>query len=148
MTINVSGFGLSIAMRASNTFPNGLTITAFADDADPLDSANYAAADTGTGLNGDLVVWSRASHQEIVISVIPMSDDDRNLEILLNANRVGKNKSGARDIIDAVINYPDQSKGTCSNGAIIDGSLLPSIASNGKTKSRQYRFRFESTVKV
>lgn len=148
MTINVSGFGLSMSIVASNTFPQGFTVTAFADDADPLDSANYAAGDTGTGLNGDLVVWSRASHQEIVISVIPTSEDDRNLEILLNANRVGKNKSGARDIINSVIAYPDGQRGTCSNGVIIDGTLLPSIASNGKTKSRQYRFRFESTVKV
>lgn len=35
--IEVSATGLALVVKASKTFPSGILITAFADDADPLD---------------------------------------------------------------------------------------------------------------
>jgi hypothetical protein len=144
--INISGFSLSAICVASNTFPSGVSLSAFADDTDPMDSPDFTAADTAMGLNGDLVVWTRPGGIEMVFGIIPNSEDDINLEALLNANRVGKSKSGSQDIISIVLNYPNGKKVTGSNGVITQGPLMPSVASSGRLKSRVYRFRFESVT--
>ena len=90
---NISGYGLSINILASTTFPIGLFITEFADDSDPLDIPSLQVADSAMGLNGDLIVWSKANPIKATLDVIPNSFSDRNLAILLEANRVGKGKT-------------------------------------------------------
>ncbi|MEG0207032.1 phage tail fiber protein [Citrobacter sp.] len=145
--INVSGYGLKGRVVASNTFPSGFKVEGFADDADPLDSPDFTAADTASALNGDLVVWSRAAGIEVAFNVIPTSEDDVNLSALLEANRVGKNKKGARDVIKITTTYPSGAVVNYSNGVIISGSLIPAVGSNGRIKTRQYRFRFEQVNK-
>ena len=147
MTTNVSGFGLTAQIVADTTFPNGVTITAFADDADPLDSPDFTAADTAFGLNGDMIVWSRANGIEIAINVIPTTEDDDNLDALLDANRVGKNKSSSRDSVEIIFTYPNGQRANCSSGVIVSGAILPQVAGSGRIKTRQYRFRFEQITK-
>lgn len=147
MTINISAFGLTAQLVASTTFPNGVTIGDFADDTDPLDSPDFTAADTAYGLNGDMITWSRANGIEIAMGVIPTSDSDDNLDAVLDANRVGKGKTSARDKIDVVFTYPNGQRVTCSSGVIVTGSILPPVASSGRLKSRVYRFRFEKITK-
>lgn len=147
MTVNISGFGLTAQIVASATFPQGVTVTSFGDDADPLDSPDLTVADTAYGLNGDMVVWSRATGIEVAVNVIPTSEDDDNLDALTDANRVGKNKTSARDRIDIVFTYPNGQRVTCSSGVIVVGSIVPQIASSGRMKTRQYRFRFEKITK-
>src|ERR1700735_4603861 len=99
MTLDVSGFGLVIAIKASTTFPTGFNVTEFADDADPFDIPSITVADKAMGLNGDLIVWSKATPIEITVAVINGGEDDQNLAVLLEANRVGQNKISARDLI-------------------------------------------------
>src|SRR5574343_1608278 len=106
---NISGFGLQIQVIASVTFPSGFTLTQFADDADPFDLPSIQIADKAMGLNGDLVVWSKANPIPVTVNVIPGSDDDKNLAILYDANRVGRGKVSARDEITLVGIYPDGS---------------------------------------
>lgn len=146
--INISGFGLSAIVVATKTFPQGFTAVDFADDADPLDSPDFTAADTGFGLNGDMLVWSRANGIEISVNVIPTSETDTNFEIVLDANRVGKNKSSAQDKVNIVFNYPNGDRVTCSEGTIISGPMMPSVATIGRLKSKMYRFRFERITKT
>lgn len=141
---NIAGFGCSAHVKASATFPNGFNVTAFADDADAVDSPDLVIADAAMALNGDLVVWSKANYLEAGFNVIPTSEDDVNLAALLNANRVGKGKRGARDVITIVVSYPDGSTATYGKGVIVSGSIAKQVASAGRIKSRQYRFRFES----
>lgn len=145
--INVSGYGLKGRVIASNTFPAGFSVEAFADDADPLDSPDFTASDTASALNGDLVVWNRAAGIEVAFNVIPTSDDDINLSTVLEANRVGKGKRGARDVISITTIYPSGMVVNYSKGVIISGSLIPAVASAGRLKTRQYRFRFEQVNK-
>lgn len=145
--INISAFGLSAQILADSTFPNGFPVTEFADDADPLDSPDLATADTGMGLNGDLIVWSRPAGIEITVNVIPTSTGDSNLDALLEANRVSKGKAGARDTITIVFTYPSGQTVTCSNGVIISGPVVSSVAGQGRIKTRQYHFRFEKLSK-
>lgn len=144
---NVSGFGLSIHIIASNTFPSGFTVTQFADDSDPLDFPDLTVGDSASGLNGDLLVWNKATGIPVSLSVIAGSDDDKNLEALLEANRVGKNKSSARDQISKVGTYPDGSRVSCGPGIITVGPISKSVSSAGRYKTRTYHFVYESISK-
>jgi hypothetical protein len=122
-------------------------VTEFADDADPLDSPDFVAADTASGLNGDLIVWSKANGIEIVMNVIPTTEGDDNLDALLDANRNGKNKSSAKDKVNIVFTYPDNRRAICSDGVITSGIILPLVSGAGRLKTRQYRFKFEKITK-
>lgn len=143
---NISGFGTRISLIASKTFPVGLYLDQFADDADPLDVPSLQIADSAMGLNGDLIVWSKANPLKVTLDVIPLSFTDINLSILLEANRVGRGKIGARDIITMTIIYPAGNFVVLSNGAITDGSPFSAVASAGRIKSKSYAFTFEAKI--
>lgn len=144
MTTDVSGFGAQVQIKASKTFPSGFTVSQFADDADPFDIPSLQIADSAMGLNGDLVTWSKANPIKITINVIPGSEDDANFAALLEANRVGKGKVGARDEITIVVAYPNAGTLTLTAGRITDGSPGNSVASAGRLKSKAYSFAFEN----
>lgn len=141
---NIGGFGLIVALRASNTFPAGMTVQQFADDADPFDFPDLQVADVAMGLNGDLLTWSKAMPLVTQIAVVPESDDDNNLAVLLAANRVGKNKQSAQDVITLVGTYPSGYVVTLSNGRLTNGSISNSIASAGRMKSKVYKLAFQN----
>lgn len=145
---NISGFGLQINILASNTFPVGLLITEFADDADPFDLPSLQIADTAMGLNGDLISWSKANPIKVTLSVIPGSFSDINLAILMEANRVGRGKIGARDIITMTGIYPSGSFITLTNGIITDGMPGNAVSSAGRLKSKTYNFSFENKISI
>jgi len=141
---DVSAFGARVQLIASNTFPAGVSITQFADDADPFDMPSMQIADKAMGVNGDLITWSKATPLPLTLSVIPNSDDDKNLAILFEANRVGKGKQGARDVVSIIVVYPDGRVTALTQGKITDGSPANSLASSGRMKSKTYGFAFES----
>lgn len=143
---NISGFGLIVNVLASNTFPVGFVVTEFADDSDPLDIPSIQVADSAMGLNGDLIGWSKANPIPVTLAVIPNSLSDVNLSILLEANRVGRGKIGARDIITMNLVYPAGNFVNLSGGIITDGSTVSSVASAGRIKSKTYSFKFEGRV--
>lgn len=143
-TNNVSGFGTVINLIASNTFPVGVMITQFADDADPLDMNSVRIGDLAMGVNGDPIGWSRAAIYPMVINVIAGSDDDLNLQILADANRVGQGKNSANDVMTATIVYPDGSITQLDGGKITDFPPGKSISSSGRLKTKAYGFAFGS----
>ena len=140
---DISGQGLEVNVRASITFPSGVNINQFADDSDPLDSPAVEIAQVAMGLNGDLITWNVANPIPMVLNVIPGSDDDENLEILANANRVSRNKRSAKDQITAVISYPDGEDKTLTVGKITNAPMISSVASAGRKKTKTYTFAFE-----
>ncbi len=146
MSQNISGYGVSINLVASNTFPFGFMITEYADDTDAIDVPSIQIGDIAMGLNGDLITWSKANPIKVNIAVIPSGSDDRNLSILLEANRVGKGKVGARDIITLNIAYPAGNFVQLINGVITDGLPLNSVANSGRLKSKNYNFSFENRI--
>jgi hypothetical protein len=141
---DISGFGALVNIKASNTFPQGFVVSQFADDADPFDIPSVQIADTAMGLNGDLISWSRANPIKITINLVPGSEDDRNMAILFEANRVGKGKQGARDEITVVAVYPNEGTLTLTAGVITDGPPGGSIGSSGRLKTNAYMFSFEN----
>lgn len=140
---NVSGLGLRLRLIASVTFPAGITITQFADDADPFDLPSQQLADKAMGMNGDLVIWSKANPALVTVNVIPDTEDDRNLSVLAEANRAGRGRSTARDVITLIGVYPDGRSVTLSPGAITDAAPGNSVSSAGRMKSKPYGFAFE-----
>lgn len=147
MTQDISAFGIRVQLVASVTFPAGITLTQFADDADSLDIPSQQLADKAMGVNGDLVVWSRANPLNLTMNIIPGSEDDRNLDVLAEANRVSRGKQGARDTITATAIYPDGRTQTWSNGRITDAVLGRALASSGRMKSKPYVFTFEALAR-
>ena len=144
--IDVSGTGLSIIVKASNTYPNGILCTAFADDTDPLDFPELTIAEYGMGLNGDLIVWSSPQALQFSLSVVPGTQEDLSLEFLFEANRVAKGKRGARDVITIIAIYPDGTRKTLKNGKIVSGLPGKGVASGGRIKTSTYGFVFENKV--
>lgn len=143
---NVSATGIKMRVVASLTFPAGFDITQFSDDGDPLNSENLAIAETAAALNGDLVAWSKPNVIPFTVSVLPDTDEDRNLSILWNVNRIGKNKVAIQDIITIVITYPNGDQKILSNGVMVSGPALNSGTADGRLKTKEYEFSFESII--
>lgn len=141
---DISVFGLQAQVVASQTFPAGFNVTQFADDADPVDSPVLQIKDKAMGINGDLIVWSKANPVPLTISVVPDSEDDRNLTVLFEANRVGKGKFGARDVVTVILIYPSGDVAAFTQGAITDGPPISGAQSSGRLKSKTYSFAFEN----
>lgn len=148
MSNDISGFGTRIQLVASVSFPQGITLTEFADDADPLDMPSMAYAEVANGLNGDMVAWSKANPLKTTINLIPDGNDDRLMAALAEANRVAKGKNPARDVITMTIIYPDGRSVNLSRGRFTDGMPFSSIASAGRKKSKPYGFAFENMVRT
>lgn len=141
--INAAGYGTIVSIRASNTFPNPIAITQFADDADPLDVASISVSEAAMGLNGDLVVWSKANPIKLTLNVLAGGEDDANLAILLDANRVSVNKLSSRDVISLFVAYPNENSAQYVNGIISEGTPGQGVASSGRQKTKAYTFIFE-----
>ena len=148
MSTDISAFGIRVQIFASVTFPAGITITQFADDGDSLDVPQQQIADKAMGVNGDLITWSKANPLNLTLNIIPASDDDRNMSVLLEANRVARGKRGARDVITLTAIYPDGTTQTWSQGRITDGIPGKALASSGRMKTKPFAFTFENLART
>lgn len=148
MSTDISAFGIRVQIFASVTFPTGISITQFADDGDSLDVPQQQIADKAMGVNGDLITWSKANPLNLTLNIIPASDDDRNMSVLLEANRVARGKRGARDVITLTAIYPDGTTQTWSQGRITDGTPGKALASSGRMKTKPYMFTFENLART
>jgi hypothetical protein len=145
---DISGYGIKVTLRASTTLPAPVTFTQFADDADPVDIPSQQIADKAMGTNGDMVSWGKANPILMTMNLIPGTDDDKTMAVVAEANRPARGKRPARDVITAVITYPDGSVVTLTNGKLTDAPLASGVASTGRQKSKAYQFAFENRVGV
>lgn len=141
---DISGFGGIIQLVASVTFPAGISLSQFADDTDPFDPQVLEIGDAVMGVNGDLATFSKANPLVLNISFFPQTDDDNNMQVLFDANRVAKGKRSVQDIITLTIIYPNGKPKTYNNGKIISGIPGDAIASSSRLKTKPYGFKFES----
>lgn len=146
MNGEIGGVGLVVSLRATSTYPAGMVIEQFADDADPFDFPDLDIAEVAMGLNGDMLSWSKAKPLLVNIAVVPESDDDNNLAVLLAANRVGKNKLSALDKITLAGKYPSGYTVTLTEGKLLSGSISNSINAAGRMKSKVYKFAFQNVT--
>lgn len=140
---DISAIGLSMRLIASRTLPTGITITEFADDSDPFDLPSMDIATPAMNINGDLVVFSAPTPIQITINLIAGSQADENLAIIFDANRPGRNKRHAGDIITLVKLLPDGGSLSLTDGKIISGTPGISVTSGGRYKAKTYGFAFQ-----
>lgn len=141
---DISAIGMSLRVIASKSFPVGFSVTEFASDTDPFDIPAIDIATAEMNINGDLVVFSAPNPLTITITVIPDSDADKNLSVIFEANRAGKNKRHIGDVITLVGAYPNGSTIVLSEGKMTNGTPGVSPASAGRMKSRPYTFAFQN----
>lgn len=139
---DISIFGLKARLTASVTFPSGIDISQFADDGDPLESPDLEIASMAMGPNGDTITWSRPELIGVGFTVIPQGEDAVNMTALVDANRVSKGKTSARDTITMVWTYPNGMVVTCSDGKVTTGPVIQSGTSAGRAKSQRFEVRF------
>lgn len=142
----ISVLGTKAYLTADKTFPAGFEINKFPGDSDGIDVQESQIANTEMGVNGDLIGWRTATPQQLTLSVIPGSDEDKNLQILLDRNRATKGRTFEQDIITLVVTLANGTTHTFSNGLIISGELGYSITSQGKIRTKRYGFMFEQFV--
>lgn len=145
---DISGTGLKIFIIATSSFPIGFEVSSFADDADPLGLESIQIADKAMGLNGDLISWGKASPIPMTLNVLPRSEDDTNLGILAELNRIGRGKTSSKDVITAIITYPDELPLTLTKGVITDFIPGNPVSGDGRLKTKPYIFSFENKVGV
>jgi len=142
----ISVLGTKAYLTADKTFPAGFEITKFPGDSDGIDIQESQIANSEMGVNGDLIAWRTAVPQQLVITAIPGSDEDKNLQILLDRNRAAKGRNSVQDNITLVVTLANGTTHTFSNGIIISGELGYSITSQGKIRTKRYGFMFEQFV--
>jgi hypothetical protein len=141
---DISGSGLEIEVKASETFPSGFTVTQFTEAADMISSDVLAIAETAMGANGDIQSWGTPSVIPLTINVIPNTDDYENLRILCEANRLGKGKTRAGDEITVILSYVSGSRITLSNGTPISFPAVTAISGDGRINHGEFTFNFEN----
>lgn len=139
----ISVLGAKAWLTADKTYPAGFPITKFPADSDAIDIQEAQIANGEMGVNGDLIKYRTAVPQTLGISVIPGSEEDQNLQILLDRNRASKGRMYEQDNITLVITLVDGTTYTFSNGIIISGELGYSLTSQGKIRTKRYTFMFE-----
>lgn len=140
---DVSATGMTIKVIASMTFPSGINISTFADDADPLDAPDIQIAEYAMDINGSLVLWRTPKPIEATINVLPDSLEDKNLAILAETNRVAKGKISVRDVITMIVVYANGKVVKLTNGALVSVPPVTGAASAGRLKSKAYKFVFQ-----
>ena len=141
---DLSTTGVAFRVVATNTFPQGFTVTQFASDADPWDAPSIDIATTEMDLNGNLNSWSTPVPMTRTIGMTPGTEEERNMRALYEANRVGKDKRSARDRITIVATWSDGSTETLGGGKMISGPSGKSTTQAARMKSVTYGFAFES----
>jgi hypothetical protein len=141
---NISGQGLIVTVQASVTLPVPFPITQFSDDADPIDVEVIEMGAAVMGLNGDLIVWSKAVGLKVTLNIIPGSAGDIALETILRANLVARGKITAKDIITLTEVMPSGRFAIYQQGIMTKGMPSHSVASEGRLKTKPYEFIFES----
>ena len=145
---DIAGFGLGVHLVASNTYPVGIPLSAFADDADPMDIPGIELTQVAMGLNGDLITWSSANPIVVTLNMIPNGVEDIALSALAERNRTGRGKASAKDVITLVAVYPDGRIVTFTQGVITNAPPASGVASSGRLKSKAYAFAFENKAGI
>lgn len=139
--IDLTAHGTSVKVVALQTFPMGFSLKEFADDKDPISVQDDEVGGVEMLYDGTLYPFTRANALRVAISVIPGSNEDINLKILLAARRMRKKIDIIPDVTSIVISYPAGGDVVFSNGTIMTGPPADSIA-GGRRRGNTYTFAF------
>ncbi|WGN90789.1 hypothetical protein [Burkholderia phage vB_BglM_WTB] len=140
--IDVTGFGTSILIAAIQTFPIGFELTQFADDVDPIQFENVETTGYEFLYDGTPFFFDKASVIRVTVSVVPGSEDDQNLKILLQARKGSQSIIPIPDTTTMTITYPDGGRVILATGSILTGAIADSVSTEGRRKGNSYTFAF------
>lgn len=141
---DISGFGSSVMILSSSSFPQGFSLTSFADDTDPIAIEPTEVSGFEPLYDGDIFTFDKAAPVLLSVSVIPASEDDINLKILLQMRKSNSTFLPFEDIVTMIITYPEGGRVVLSQGRILKGPLADSLAASGRKKGNTYHFVFGS----
>lgn len=139
---DASSIGSSLQLVASETFPGGFVLDAFATDADPFSFADRQIAEMELDINGNAVTRSMLTPIEMTIAVTPNSEEADNMQVLFSANAPGRGKKVNRDEITLSQTLPNGASATLSGGIITGGPGGFGTSSDGRIKSMSYTMKF------
>lgn len=145
---DISAAGLSITFVTTISYPLGFTITAFADDADPLNIADINVGDMALDLNGNAYEWSVAEPVPVDLNLHANTEGSEDLDGLFDANKPGPNKQTVRDTITMTVNFPNKPTEIYSGGTTISYAPGTGTNSSGKQKVKKYSFKFSQMTRA
>lgn len=144
---DTSSIGIAVTLKASITFPAGISFTAFPEDGDVGVTGNNEIAGNASGVNGDLITWKTVNGIETNVPIIPNTEEEALLDLLFNANRGSKNRFPVKDIINMVVVNPVTGvTKTYTNGVIKNGAVGYQYGGDGRIKTKTYGFVFEDAI--
>lgn len=144
----VGNHGIHATIMAFKTFPMGFTISKFSDDVAPIEFSPTQVADHEFLVDGSLFKFDTSAMVSVKISVIPGSEDDNNLNILLNSSRSLFKIGGFPELLGISIMYPNQSPIILSSGYMRTGMFGTTVMESGRSKGKTYEFVFENTTQM
>lgn len=154
--VSMAGSVVTIKSKGAGT----ITLTEFAEDADPISISDLEVRKGGMNLNGNLVSWAAPNPITVSMSLIPGSESDKKLSALIRACHIGGKSNqigdafissmtiavpssiGAKDASNLKISQPS-TKWTFSNGFVSSGPVAQGSNSDGKATTKTYTFVFE-----
>jgi hypothetical protein len=141
---DVSAIGSEFLLRASETFPEGFTIDAFATDADPFTFADREIASMELDINGNPVTRALLAPIEITFNLTPGTPAAENMAVLFEANAAGRGKIVNRDEITLSQSMPSGHTATLKEGIITSGPGGFGSSADGRVASQAYTLMFAS----
>jgi hypothetical protein len=142
--IDISTAGSGLTIFSVNSFPMGFRLSSFADDADSLVIEPTMVSGFEKLYDGTIFGFDKTSPILLSVGVIPNTDDDINLKILLQTRKSNPTYISLLDTVTMVISYPDGGRNVLSGGVMLGGSIADSMLSGGRKKSNTYSFAFGS----
>jgi hypothetical protein len=139
---DVSAFGTTITILATQSFPIGFTVDNFSDDKDPLKIENIEATGYTFLIDGSLFIFDKAALIKVEVSVIAASDDDINFKTMLQARKGSSSIISLPDVTTMTIAYGNGGVVMFTAGSIVSGPLGDSIEQSGRHPSNTYTFVF------
>lgn len=144
---DTSSIGVRVFLKASQTFPNGITFSAFPEDGDVGTTGETEIASNASGVNGDLIWWKTVNGIETSVPLIPNTPEEALMDTLYHANRASKNRFPKKDVITMVVTNPVTGiSKTYKNGVIKNGAVGYQYGGDGRIKTKAYGFVFEDAI--
>jgi hypothetical protein len=140
--IDVSAFGAGITIVALTSFPMGFSLSSFSDDEDPLNVEQLEVSGYEKLYDGSIFTFDKTSPVLLSVGVMPNTDDDTNLKILLQMRKSSPQLLPLPDTTSMVITYPDGGRIVLSDGSILSGAIADSLTAQGRKKGNVYHFVF------
>jgi hypothetical protein len=140
--IDVSAFGTGITIVGNASFPYGFSLSQFADDEDPITFEDLEVSGFEKLYDGTIFLFDKTSPVLVSVSVMPNTDDDQNLKIMLQMRKSSPQLIPIADSAAMIITYPDGGRVMLASGGILSGAIADSITTQGRKKGNTYHFAF------